>query len=187
MRERAQEHGALTVVRQHRGDRHRRRGRAGPRGAHRSRRHRDRDGRRSPAASGARGSRGWRAAIPLTPAVHQMIDIGPVPALREREERDLVPDRARHGHVHATSARTGGPGGRLLRPPADPARPRGHPLRSRRPRCRPPSSPSPKTTSSSRWSRPRADARDRRRRRCRDQVRDQRPALADARRAADAR
>jgi len=33
------------------------------------------------------------AKIPLTPVVHQMIDVGPRPALREVVQGDRVPDR----------------------------------------------------------------------------------------------
>ena len=40
------------------------------------------------------------ASIPLTPAVHQMIDVGPVPHLRAHRRRGRLPDRPRHGHVH---------------------------------------------------------------------------------------
>ena len=77
------------------------------------------------------------AAIPLTPAVHQMIRVGPVPQLAEREGeisfpiiRDMdtlllrAPARRRHG-------------GRLLRPPRDPARPRARSRRSSRRSSRP--------------------------------------------------
>ena len=39
------------------------------------------------------------ASIPLTPAVHQMIDIGPVPRFADARAC-RVPDRARHGHQH---------------------------------------------------------------------------------------
>ena len=46
------------------------------------------------------------ARIPLTPAVHQMIDVGPVPRFETVAERDRVPDRARHGRRTCTSART---------------------------------------------------------------------------------
>ena len=64
---------------QHRGARDRRRARPRAPGAHHPRRHRDRGrGRRlrrlEPAIARMAG-----ASIPLTPAVHQMIDIGPVP------------------------------------------------------------------------------------------------------------
>ena len=110
----------------------------------------------SPAASGARSSPRWPArTIPLTPAVHQMISVGPVPQLAEKPGRDLLPDRPRHGHV-------------LLRAPARRATWRSAPTRTgrscttprtsprssrrscRRPRCRSP--PTTSTRSSSRRS-----------------------------------
>ncbi len=40
------------------------------------------------------------ASIPLTPAVHQMIDIGPVAAVRAHDRRGRLPDHPRHGHEH---------------------------------------------------------------------------------------
>ena len=92
------------------------------------------------------------ASIPLTPAVHQMIDIGPVPRFADAKSAHRLPDRARHGHQHVRAPGRDRPRGGLLRPPPDPARRRTRSPRSRRPRSRPPSSPSPRTTSCSRWS-----------------------------------
>ena len=80
----------------------------------------------------------------------------PVPAARRARGRDLLPDRARHGHPLLRAPARRRHGGRLLRAPRDPARARGHPLARPgqavpRPRCR-----SPRTTStpssSRRWS-----------------------------------
>ena len=94
-----------------------------------ARRHRGRDRRSSPAASGARKlARMAGASIPLTPAVHQMIDVGPVPRFADRQVAHRVPDRARHGHEHVRAPGRRRPRDRLLRPPPDPARPRGDPL-----------------------------------------------------------
>ena len=92
------------------------------------------------------------ASIPLTPAVHQMIDVGPVPRFADCEVAHRVPDRARHGHEHVRA-----PGRRRASrsAPTPTGRscttPRRSP-RSRRRRSRRPSSRSRRPTSSSRWS-----------------------------------
>ena len=115
-----------------------------------------------------------------------MISVGPCPQLAELEGEISVPDRPRHGHVLLRAAARRRHGGRLLRPPRDPARARGHPLdrpgqAHRRPRC-----PSPPTTST-RSSRQAlelmpellgADG-------ARDALRDQRTAVTDLRRQPD--
>ena len=108
-------------------------------------------------------------------------------ALRRRQVRDRVPDRARHGREHVRAPGRERARDRLLCPPPDPARPRGHPLGRgggaladgvpvHRGRLRPADG-----------ARARAHARDRGRRVGRREVRDQRPALADRGRAAGAR
>ena len=92
----------LTCLAEHRGARHRRRGRprhgasAPTRGDIEAEIRRDRVRRLEP-ADRAR----WPARrIPLTPAVHQMIDVGPVPRFADAKSDDRVPDRPRHGHEH---------------------------------------------------------------------------------------
>ena len=67
-------------------------------------------------------------SIPLTPAVHQMISVGPCPQLAGTGGRDLLPDRPRHGHLLLRAPARRRHGGRLLRAPRDPARARGDPL-----------------------------------------------------------
>ena len=119
------------------------------------------------------------AHIPLTPAVHQMICVGPCPQLAEQRGRDHLPDRAGHGHLLLRAPARRRHGGRLLRPPRDPARRRGHPLDRagqalpdrdalHRGRLRPAARAGL-----------RADARAARRRGRGDPLRHQRPALAD--------
>ena len=143
----------------------------------------------SPAASGARRSAAMAGAhIPLTPAVHQMISVGPVPAAR-RAARARSPSRSSatwtrfcYERQHGADMEVGSYAHRR-----DPARPRGHPvdragqavadrdavhLRRLRPAAR---------------AGPRADAGPARRRGRGDPLRDQRPALADPRRRADPR
>ena len=92
------------------------------------------------------------ATIPLTPAIHQMIDIGPVPRFAGAKKGIEWPIGATWIRT-CTSARTA-PAWRSARTRT--ARscttPRRSP-RSRSRRCRRPSSPSPRTTSRSRWSR----------------------------------
>ena len=68
------------------------------------------------------------ATIPLVPAVHQMADVGPMDVLVETNKRDRLPDRARHGHVLLRAPVVRLDGGRLVRPPPDPAPPRRHPV-----------------------------------------------------------
>ncbi len=94
------------------------------------------------------------AHIPLTPAVHQMISVGPVPAAGRHGGGDLHPDRARHGHLLLRAPARRRHGGRLLRAPADPARRRRRSPRSTRPSCRRPRCRSPPTTSTRSSSRP---------------------------------
>ena len=107
----------------------------------------------------------------------------PGAALRGVEERDRVPDRARHGHEHVRAPGRQRPRGRLVRAPADPARPRRDPVDRgvgalpdraavHAGRLRPADG-----------GRARADAGDPGRRVGGHQVRDQRPALAHARTA----
>ena len=124
-------------------------------------------------------------SIPLTPAVHQMISVGPCPQLAEKDGRDLLPDRPRHGHLLLRAPARRRHGGRLLRPPRDPPRARGHPLDRagqaladrdalHRGRLRPAARAGL-----------RADARAARRRGRGDALRHQRPAVADLRRQPD--
>ena len=139
----------------------------------------------SPAASGARSiARMAGASIPLTPAVHQMIDVGPVPHFADAKSHIEYPivrdmDTNMYERQDGAGLEIGSYAHR-----ADPARPRGDPLgrggvalADRVPvhagRLRPADGACA-----------RADARDRRRRVGRREVRDQRPALADARRPA---
>ena len=68
------------------------------------------------------------ASIPLTPAVHQMIDVGPVPLFEHDAGRDRLPDRPRHGHEHVRAPARQRHGGRLVRPPGDPHGRRRHPV-----------------------------------------------------------
>ena len=68
------------------------------------------------------------AHIPLTPAVHQMISVGPVPQLAEKPGEITLADRARHGHVLLRAPARQRHGGRLLRPPADPHGAGGDPV-----------------------------------------------------------
>ena len=111
----------------------------------------------------------------------------PGAALRGREERHRVPDRARHGHEHVRAPGRQRPRGRLLRAPPDPARPRRDPL-DRGVRALPHrAAVHPGRLRPADGARARADAGDRRRRVGGHQVRDQRPALAHARRPADPR
>ena len=70
-----------------------------------------------------------------------------LPAARRAGGRDLLPDRARHGHALLRAPARRRHGGRLLRPPRDPARPRGDPVPRRRPSSRRPRCRSPRTTS----------------------------------------
>ena len=55
------------------------------------------------------------AHIPLTPMVHQMIDIGPVPRFEALCQRDRVPDRPRHGRLHVRAPGRDRPRDRLVR------------------------------------------------------------------------
>ena len=78
----------------------------------------------------------------------------PGAALRRGEERHRIPDRARHGHEHVRAPGRQRARGGLVRPPADPARPRRDPLgRGGRPLAHR-ATRSPRTTSSSRCSTP---------------------------------
>ena len=153
MRERAQEFGALTVVREHRGARHRRRAR--PRQARAHRRAATSRPSTVVVACGVwspRIARDGRRVDPADACGAPDDRHRPGAALRRREGRDRVPDRARHGHEHVRAPGRRRPRGRLLRAPADPPRPRGDPvgrgggaLADRVPRSR-------RTTSSTRWS-----------------------------------
>ena len=79
---------------------------------------------------------------------------GPDPAAGRAAGRDLVPDRPGHGHLLLRAPARRRHGGRLLRPPRDPARPRGHPLDRAGASCPPPRCRSRPTTSTRSWSRP---------------------------------
>ena len=127
------------------------------------------------------------AHIPLTPAVHQMIDVGPVPRFEALVERDRVPDRARHGRVHVRAPGRRRPRDRLLRPPLDPPRPGGDPVDRGGGALADGVPVHAGGLRRSDGARARADAGDRRRRVRRREVRDQRAHLADARRDADPR
>ena len=90
------------------------------------------------------------ARIPLTPMVHQMIDVGPVPRFASDVEGDRVPDRARHGRLHVRAAGRDEPRDRLVRASLDPPRPRGDPVDRGRRRSRRPSFRSRRPTSTRR-------------------------------------
>ena len=63
----------------------------------------------SPAACGARASRRWRApTIPLTPAVHQMADVGPIDVLAGDQRRRSPTRSSATWTRSATSARRAG-------------------------------------------------------------------------------
>ena len=109
----------------------------------------------------------------------------PGPAAGRARGRDLLPDHPGHGHLLLRAPARRRHGGRLLRAPGDPAQPGGHPVDRagqavadrdalHRGRLRPAAGAGP-----------RADAGGAGRRRGRDPLRDQRPALADPGRAAD--
>ena len=95
------------------------------------------------------------AHIPLTPAVHQMIDVGPIPSL-EATGNEIGFPIVRDMDTFCYERQTGGlDGGGLLRPPADlPPTPttsrRSRPRACRRPSCRSP--PTTSTSSSKRRS-----------------------------------
>ncbi len=92
------------------------------------------------------------ANIPLTPAVHQMADVGPIDILAESEQarsrypivRDM--DTFCYERQSAGSMEVGS-----LRPPTDLHAPRRHPVATRSRRSRRPSCRSPTTTSTRRW------------------------------------
>ena len=126
------------------------------------------------------------ARIPLSPAVHQMIDIGPVRALRRRQDARRLPDRARHGHQHVRAPGRRRPGDRLLRAPPDHDRRRRDPV-DRGVGAQPDRAPvHPGGLRAADGAGARADARDRRRRVRRRALRDQRPAVGHPRRPAAA-
>ena len=153
MRNEAVGKGALQVVRQHRGARHRDRGRP-----------------RRTAVTAVVTNQGrieceyvaiacgvWSpriakmagANIPLTPAVHQMTDVGPIDILAAERQGGRLPDRPRHGHVLLRAPDRRLDGGRLATPTA---RSSCTPTTSRRTtnrRCRRPSCRSRPTTSTS--------------------------------------
>ncbi len=111
----------------------------------------------------------------------------PGAALRDLGERDRVPDRARHGRVHVRAPGRRRPRDRLLRPPLDPARPGGDPVDRGGGAVADGVPVHAGGLRRSDGARARPDARDRRRRVGRREVRDQRPHLAHARRHADPR
>ena len=129
MREEAQERGRAHRVGEHRGARHRHRGRPRQARAHRPRRRgggvrRHRLRRVEPAARARWPARRSRSR----PAVHQMIDVGPVPRFETSKsaiEFPIVRDMDTNMYERQDGQR---PRGRLVRAPADPARPRGDPL-----------------------------------------------------------
>ena len=110
----------------------------------------------------------------------------PGAALRD-ERRRRVPDRARHGHQHVRAPGGRQPRDRLLRAPPDPPRPRRDPLDRGLGALADRAAVHAGRLRAPARAGPRADARDRRRRVGRHQVRDQRPALGDRRRPAAAR
>ena len=156
-------------------------------GAHHRRRHRGRDGRdRLRRVEPEAGEDGGRVdpAHPRGPPD----DLGGAdPAARRATGRDLVPDRPRHGHVLLRAPARRRHGGGLLRPPRDPLRRRRDPV-DRAVQALP-----HRAAVHGRRLRPaagaglRAHAGRARRRRGRDPLRDQRPALADPGRRAAAR
>ena len=99
-----------TTARRH--DDHGRRHRPGP--------HRGRVRRRSRAACGARASPAMAGAnIPLTPAVHQMADVGPIDILQQSGKEVAYPI-VRDMDTFCYERQIGRlDGGRLVRPPAD--------------------------------------------------------------------
>ncbi|MEZ5340383.1 MAG: FAD-dependent oxidoreductase [Acidimicrobiales bacterium] len=60
------------------------------------------------------------ATIPLTPAVHQMADVGPFDILAGDEQRNRLPNCPRYGHILLRTPVRWLHGGRLLRSPPDP-------------------------------------------------------------------
>ncbi|MFN8191060.1 MAG: FAD-binding oxidoreductase [Nocardioidaceae bacterium] len=93
------------------------------------------------------------AHIPLTPAVHQMISVGPCRSCRARRARSAIRSSATWT-PSATSASTA-PTWRSAPMPTGPSSwtPRTSPASSS-PSCRRPGSPSPRRTSTHSWSRP---------------------------------
>ena len=127
------------------------------------------------------------AHIPLTPMVHQMIDVGPVPRFEKRRSAIEYPI-VRDMDVFMYERQDGDePRDRLVRPPLDPPRPGGDPLDrgGRALADRVPVHAGGLRPADGGRARP--DAGDRRRRVGRREVRDQRPDLADAGRDADPR
>ena len=120
--------GGTHRLRQHRAARHRRRRRPDHRGTHRPGRRRDVDrrGRVRPLEPAHRchGGRAHPTDAGRSPDDRRR----PGAAVRRRQGRHRVPDRARHGHEHVRAPDGHRPGDRVVRPPRDPARPRGPPL-----------------------------------------------------------
>ena len=127
------------------------------------------------------------ASIPLTPAVHQMIDIGPVPLFEHTTKEVGYPivrdmDTNMYERQHGTRLR-----GRLVRPPGDPHGRRRHPVdRGVRPVADDAAVHAGGLRPAAR-GRPRALPGDRRRRVGRGEAGDQRAAVADAGRQPDHR
>ena len=93
------------------------------------------------------------ATIPLTPAVHQMADVGPIDILQESNARRSP---TRSSATWTRSATSASRRARWRSAPTPTGRSSTTPTTSRRTRsrrCRPPSCRSPPTTSTSRWSR----------------------------------
>ncbi len=115
-------------VRQHRGHRDGRRGRPDPERDHDSRHRRGRVRRHRLRRLGSEDRRDGRLAHPAHAGRPPDDRRGSRPALREVVEGDRVPDRARHGCPHVRAPGRHRARGRLVRPPLDPPRPRGHPV-----------------------------------------------------------
>ena len=111
----------------------------------------------------------------------------PGAALPHVEDGGRLPDRARHGHEHVRAPGRAGARGRLVRAPADPPRARRDPVDRGGVADADRAAVHAGGLRAAARARARARAGDPRRRVGRHQVRDQRPALADARRAAAAR
>ena len=128
MRERALEIGCPDGRPGRRGRRDGRRGGPDPPGPDRRRRHRGRDRRHRLRRLEPEGGQDGRRPHPADACGAPDDQRRPGPGARREGGRDQLPDRAGHGHLLLRAAARRGHGGRLLRPPADPPRPRGHPL-----------------------------------------------------------
>ena len=177
----------MTVVGQHRGARDRRRARPRHARADRPRRHRGRARRDRLRRWSPRIARMAGASIPLTPDGPPDDRHRPGAAVRRRQDADRVPDRPRHGHEHVRA-----PGGHGLEIGSYAHRPimlDADEIPSIEESALTPDRAAvhPGGLRPADGAGARADARDRRRRDGRREVRDQRPAVGDARRPAAAR